>query len=69
MEIEPEAVAYLCADALGLGGADEARGYIQHYLRRGGQLDEPTARRIFRTADMILQAGRYVETQHQALAA
>jgi antirestriction protein ArdC len=69
MEVEAEAVSYLCADALGLGGADEARGYIQHYLARGGRLDEPTARRIFRAADAILQAGRAVEVPAVALAA
>jgi hypothetical protein len=69
MEVEAEAVAYLCADALGLGGADEARGYIQHYLARGGRLDEPTARRIFKAADSILAAGRPVDTPAVALAA
>jgi antirestriction protein ArdC len=69
MEVEAEAVAYLCADALGLGGADEARGYIQHYLRRGGRLDEPVCRRIFKAADAILQAGRPVEAGALALAA
>jgi antirestriction protein ArdC len=69
MEVEAEAVAYLCADALGLGGADEARGYIQHYLARGGQLDEAVCRRIFKAADTSLQAGRPVETSAVALAA
>jgi antirestriction protein ArdC len=58
MEVEAEAVAYLCAEALGLPGAAEARGYIQHYLARGAQLDEPTARRISKATDAILQAGR-----------
>jgi hypothetical protein len=69
MEVEAEAIAFLGADALGLGGADESRGYIQHYLARGGRLDEPTARRIFRAADTILQAGREIERQPHALAA
>jgi hypothetical protein len=69
MEVEAEAVAYLCADALGLGGADEARGYIQHYLARGGVLDEPTARRIYRAVDAILAAGRPAETPALAPAA
>jgi hypothetical protein len=59
-EVEAEAVAYLGADALGLGGADEARGYIQHYLARGGRLDEATARVIFKATDAILKAGRSV---------
>jgi hypothetical protein len=57
-EVEAESVAYLGADALRLGGADEARGYIQHYLARGGRLDEATARAIFRATDAILRAGR-----------
>ena len=56
MEVEAEAVAYLCADALELGGADEARGYIQHYLARGGKLDEPTCRRIFSGARTLWPA-------------
>jgi hypothetical protein len=33
-EVEAEAVALLCCDALGLPGADQCRGYIQHW---GGQ--------------------------------
>jgi hypothetical protein len=60
MEVEAEGVSYLCADALGLGGADEARGDIQHYLAGGVRLDEPTARAIFKATDTILQAGRPV---------
>ena len=69
MEVEAEGVSYLCADALGLGGADEARGYLQHYLAKGGRLDEPTARRIFKAADAILRAGRPVEATPLAVAA
>ena len=68
-EIQAEAVAYLGADALGLGGADESRGYIQWWMSRGGRLDEATARRIFRAADSILQAGRPVAAPAAALAA
>ncbi len=45
-EVEAEVVAYLGADALGLGGAAESRGYIQHYLASGGTLDEATAARV-----------------------
>jgi hypothetical protein len=69
MEVEAEAVAYLCSDALGLGGAEECRGYIQHYLQRGGRLDEPTARRIFKAGDTILQTGRPAERPALAVAA
>jgi hypothetical protein len=58
LEGEAEAVADRCADALGLGGGAEARGYLQHYLARGTTLDEPTGRRIFQAAAGILQAGR-----------
>jgi hypothetical protein len=69
MEVEAEAVSYLCADSLQLGGADQARGYIQHYLARGGCLDEGTARRIYRATDASLQAGRPAIAPALALAA
>jgi hypothetical protein len=68
-EVEAESVAYLGADALGLGGAEESRGYIQAYLARGGRLDEATARRIFRATDAILRAGRPADVPALALAA
>ena len=68
-EVEAEAGAYLGADALALGGADESRGYIQHYLAKCGTLDEATARRIFKAADAILRAGRPVSFQAAELAA
>jgi len=32
-EVEAESVALLCCEALGLEGADYARGYIQHWVR------------------------------------
>jgi antirestriction protein ArdC len=68
MEVEAEGVSYLCADALGLGGADEARGYIQHYLK-GAPIEEATARRIFQAAAAVLRAGRPVEAAPAAVAA
>ena len=34
-EAEAECVALLCCEALGLPGADECRGYIQHWYGRG----------------------------------
>jgi hypothetical protein len=62
-EIEAEAVALLCCEALDLEGADYARGYIQHYLYQGRgynteAIPEKSAQKIFRAADQILRAGR-----------
>jgi hypothetical protein len=68
-EVEAEGLAYLGADALGLGGADEGRGYIQHYLTRGGRLDEATTRAIFKATDAILRAGRPITAAPLPLAA
>jgi len=56
-EAEAESVTLICADALGIAGADESRGYIQHWLR-SERFEEAMARRIFRAADAILKAGR-----------
>jgi antirestriction protein ArdC len=56
-EVEAEAVALLCLEALGLEGAGFARGYIQSWLRAEA-IPEPNARRIFHAADTILRAGR-----------
>ena len=62
-EVEAESVALLCCEALGLEGADYARGYIQHWLYEGIGYDadaipEKSAQNIFRAADQILRAGR-----------
>jgi hypothetical protein len=62
-EVEAESVALLCCEALGLEGADYARGYIQTWLYRGIGYDadaipEKSAQKIFRAADQILRAGR-----------
>jgi hypothetical protein len=56
-EGEAEAVALLCIESLGLEGAPECRGYIQHWLS-GQSFPEPSAQKIFRAADQILRAGR-----------
>jgi antirestriction protein ArdC len=61
-EVEAESVALLCCEALGLEGADYARGYIQTWLYRGIGYDadaipEKSAQKIFRAADQILKAG------------
>ncbi|HYX29127.1 MAG TPA: ArdC-like ssDNA-binding domain-containing protein [Pyrinomonadaceae bacterium] len=62
-EVEAEAVALLCCEALGLEGADYARGYIQNWLYQGIGYDadaipERSAQKILRSADQILRAGR-----------
>jgi hypothetical protein len=62
-EVEAEAVALLCCEALNLEGADFCRGYIQNWLRpaigyNGDTIPEKSARKIFRAADQILHAGR-----------
>lgn len=58
-EVEAEAVALVCLEALGLPGADHCRGYIQHWnLRRGAEpIPERSAQRVFKAADAILKAG------------
>src|SRR6266700_1175678 len=56
-EAEAEATAMLVCESLGLPGADEARGYIQGWLR-GEAIPDSSARRIFGAADKILKAGR-----------
>src|SRR5438132_4460775 len=62
-EVEAESVALLCCEALGLEGADYARGYIQHWLYEGigyncDAIPEQSAQKIFRAADQIMRAGR-----------
>jgi hypothetical protein len=62
-EVEAEAVALLCCEALGLEGADYCRGYLQNWLRRGigfeaNAIPEKSAQKIFSTANQILRAGR-----------
>ena len=62
-EVEAEAVALLCCEALGLEGADYARGYIQNWLPEGSgcsaeAIPEKSAQKIFRAADQILRPGR-----------
>ena len=62
-EVEAESVALLCCEALGLEGADYARGYIQKWLfepigYNAEAIPEKSAQKIFRAADQILRAGR-----------
>jgi hypothetical protein len=58
-EIEAEAVALLCCEALDLEGAEFCRGYIQDWLKRGGDsaIPEKSAQKILKAADQILKAG------------
>ncbi len=62
-EVEAEAVALLCCEALGLEGADYCRGYLQNWLYQGigydaNAIPEKSAQKIFRAADQILRAGQ-----------
>lgn len=68
-EAEAEAVALLCLEALGLPGAEYARGYIQAWYGRGRALPDSSAQRIFSAADKVLRAGRPAATPVAALAA
>jgi hypothetical protein len=56
-ELEAEATAMLCCAALGLGGIQESRQYIQSWYR-SKTVPETSARKIFQAADAILKAGR-----------
>jgi hypothetical protein len=59
--VEAEAVALLCCESLGLPGVEFSRGYIQAFLKTGGQgqaISERSAQRIFHAADQILRAER-----------
>jgi N-terminal domain of anti-restriction factor ArdC len=56
-EVEAEAVALVCVEALGLPGAEFARGYIQAWLAAGMEFPEHSAQRIMGAADRIIRAG------------
>ncbi len=62
-EVEAEAVALLCCEALGLSGVDYCRGYLQNWLYQGigydaNAIPEKSAQKVFRAADQIIRAGR-----------
>lgn len=68
-EVEAEAVALLCCEALNLEGADYCRGYIQNWLYsgtgyNGEAIPEKSAQKIFHAADRILRAGRLTANQN-----
>jgi hypothetical protein len=56
-EVEAEAVALLCCESLGLGGAEFSRGYIQSWANGAASIPERSAQKIFHAADQILKAG------------
>ena len=67
-EVEAEAVALICCEALDLEGADYCRGYIQNWLNpnlgyNGAGIPEKSAQKIFHAADRILRAGRLAANQ------
>jgi hypothetical protein len=69
-EVEAEAVALLCCEALSLEGADYCRGYVQNWLRpaigyHGDAIPEKSAQKIFRAADQILRAGRLQASENE----
>jgi hypothetical protein len=69
-EVEAEAVAMLCCEALNLEGADYCRGYIQNWLcpalgYNGDAIPEKSAQKILRSADQILRAGRLQASQNE----
>jgi len=62
-EVEAEAVALICCEALNLEGAEFCRGYIQNWTSpaigyKGDGIPEKSAQKIFRAADQILRAGQ-----------
>jgi antirestriction protein ArdC len=61
-ELEAEAVALICAESLGLAGAAESRGYIQHWYS-GSEVPSESAKRIFAAADKILKAGEVAKVE------
>ena len=69
-EVEAEAVAMLCCEALNLEGADYCRGYIQNWLcpalgYNGDAIPEKSAQKILRSADQILRAGRLQASENE----
>jgi len=59
-EVEAESVAYILCQVLGLSGAEDSRGYVQHWLL-DQEISDQSAAKIFSTADKILKAGQVKE--------
>jgi hypothetical protein len=58
-EVEADGVAHLGCEALDLGEAEYALGYLKEWLKDQPLSDE-TAQRIIRTAQRIIDAGKDV---------
>jgi antirestriction protein ArdC len=58
-EVEAECVALIYCESLGLDGAAECRGYIQHWLN-GRTIPERSTDKIFKAADQIIKKGMLV---------
>jgi antirestriction protein ArdC len=57
-EVEAEATAMICLEALGLDGSEYCRGYIQHWLQGKQEIPTQAAQNIFAAATAILKAGQ-----------
>jgi antirestriction protein ArdC len=57
-EVEAEATAMICLEALGLEGSAYCRGYIQHWLQGKQEIPTQSAQKIFAAATAILKAGQ-----------
>ena len=67
MEAEAEILAMLCMKGAGLLDEETARysrGYVQHWLG-GDEFLGASARKIFKSADAIIQAGRITVAEAQ----
>lgn len=63
-EAEAEATAMIVLEALGYEDHAESRGYIQNWLGKGNEIPEESAKRIFKAAETIIQAGRNTNGTH-----
>jgi antirestriction protein ArdC len=57
-EVEAEATALICLEALGLEGSAYCRGYIQHWMQGKREIPTQSAHKIFAAATAILKAGQ-----------
>lgn len=67
-EVEADAVALILCEVLKLEGADECRGYIQHWIK-GDTIPDASAQKVFTAANRILRAGQPVPEAAQQEAA
>jgi len=57
-EVEAEATALICLEALDLEGSAYCRGYIQHWLQGEQEIPTQSTQKIFAAATAILKAGQ-----------